>query len=77
MPPQMQKIKRLVWEICGFDAQTKDALEIGFKRKCTDTRTYRRKALRKAFKPTQKKAAETYIYNDLVKFTEDHTVSLV
>ncbi len=77
MPPQVLKIKSLVYQICDFDSRTKQALDAGFKRKCTDTRTYRTNALRKAFGPDEKKEAEIYLYEDHVKYIEDHVVSRV
>ncbi len=75
MPQQMLKIKSLVYKICGFDAKTKEALDAGFKRKCVDTRTYRRNAILKGFGKEQKEEAEIYLYNDICQFIDDHTVS--
>ncbi len=75
MPPQVIRIKNMVYTILDLDKDVRVDLEAGFKRKCTDTRTYRRNALRKGFKPTEKREAEEYLYDDVVSFTEDHVVT--
>ncbi len=77
MPPQVVRIKNLVYTILDLDKDVRVDLETGFKRKCTDVRTYRRNALRRAFRPSQKKEAECYVYDDAIDFQDDHAVSII